>query len=365
MTRKIRILSLDGGGIRGIIPGTILNHIERALQAGSGGDCRLADCFDLIAGTSTGGILACGYLLPDAFGSRPRYTAEEVLDVYRKHGGEIFPDSRLNGLRSLIGEKYQADALEENLLRFFGDATLAELLKPCLIPAYDIRNRKTKFFNSVDGARRTRNFAVRDVARATSAAPTYFEASMIRSKFDVPHALIDGGVVANNPALCAYSEARTLDFGDLLGDRDAPNRPSAKDMMIVSIGTGKETRAYRWAEAKDWGKAGWLQPVLDIMMSGASEIVDFQLRRMFDTLDPWLDRNYTRLEPELHDASSQMDDASDRNIRELEVAGRRFIEANEQQLQTLVDDLIAAGPPAAKPRPTASSPGRMEHRAAA
>lgn len=346
MKRKIRILSLDGGGIRGILPGVILAFVEEELQKRTSSDRRLADFFELIAGTSTGGILACGYLCPhDSQPLRSKFTAREVLDIYLGHGGEIFAASTLQQFRSLGGvtdERYQADVLEAKLKELFGDTYLSQLLKPCLIPAYDIRNRRTKFFDTTDGAFATGDFLVRDVARATSAAPTYFEAASVKSKFQVPHALIDGGVFANDPTMCAYAEARSLDFSAVLGP-EFPKNPSAKDMMILSLGTGKEMRPFHFEHAKDWGKVGWVNPLLEIMMSAASEVVGYQVRQMFQTLES--DRDYYRLDPELHDASPDMDDVSRGNIIELEVAGRKYVQDHEKELIEIVERLIELDEP--------------------
>lgn len=353
MRRKIRILSLDGGGIRGILPGVILSHIETRLREREGAERRLADYFELIAGTSTGGILACGYLTPTQPCCRPR-SANEVVDIYLKQGDEIFNVSLLQmfrGMGGVLDEKYNADALERTLDEFLGHETrLSDMLKPCLITAYDIRKRRTRFFNSTDASRQGRNFYVRDVARATSAAPTYFETTMIRSELGVGYPLIDGGVFANNPSMCAYAESRTLNFAEVLDDSRLPNRPSAKDMMIVSIGTGCEAEEFDFGRARDWGQITWIRPVLDIMMTAASEIVDYQLKQMFDTLDDERDRNdYLRLQPQLHDASPEMDNVTAENIAALHEAGLRFVDENETRLEALVDRLIELGP---RPEPS-------------
>src|SRR3954463_2427276 len=123
-SQKFRVLSIDGGGIRGIIPGQILVNLERYLQAQSGNTAlRIADCFDLIAGTSTGGILTCLYLLPDSVGPRPagtkprpRFSAKDAVDLYLNYGDDIFQVPLFQRLRSLGGladEKYSATVLEK------------------------------------------------------------------------------------------------------------------------------------------------------------------------------------------------------------------------------------------------------------
>ncbi|MCK4803316.1 MAG: patatin-like phospholipase family protein, partial [Spirochaetes bacterium] len=235
MSKFTRILSIDGGGIRGLIPAKVLAAVEQKLQEKTGNkNAHIADFFDLISGTSTGGLLTCIYLCPGLNGSRdrPRFSAEEAVRLYMERGDRIFDLSLWQRIRSAGGlrdEKYSADAFEETLEDYFGDLRLSDLLKPCLITAYDIKRRCTVFFTQHDAKRmETRDFFLKDVARATSAAPTYFEAAKIKSLADVPYPLIDGGVFANNPAICAYIEVR----------RKFKKRPIIKKIAMLSLGTG-------------------------------------------------------------------------------------------------------------------------------
>jgi len=336
MPNKIRIISIDGGGIRGIIPAVILCEIEKRIQAVKGDDARLSDFVHLVAGTSTGGIIACAMLMPDGSG-RPSYTMDEVLDIYMERGQEIFSRSGRHKFRTLGGltdEKYEATGLERALEEKFGDALLSQLLRPCLITSYDIRYRKTVFFGSHktdNGNNKGRDYQVRHVARATSAAPTYFEAANVPSVAGVHHALIDGGVFANNPAMCAYAEARGMSF-------DSVEKPTSKDMFMLSIGTGTVKKEYPHAKAKDFGMVEWVQPVIDIMMSGNSETVSYQLQMLFEAgSNP---DGYIRMEPGLHNASPDMDNASPENLAALREAGVKYVTDNYELIQRIVDVLL-------------------------
>lgn len=341
MKKKIKILSIDGGGIRGILPGTILNYIEKELQRKSNNpECRLADYFDLIAGTSTGGILTCTYLTCDDAG-KPRYSAQDALNIYLERGGDIFNLPLSRKLWSWFGirrPKYSVSSLENALKDYFGDTMTADLKRPCIITAYDIRDRRAVFFNKVDGIKNpVRNYKVRDVARATSAAPTYFEPAKIKSQIDAPLVLVDGGVFANNPALCAYAEARTLDFGQ----QDTPGDiafPSAEDMFLLSLGTGTEQQPYYYDKAKNWGMVKWIQPIIDIMMSGNSETVDYQLKQMFKAVKH--EDCYQRIQPSLHNAKAQMDDVSTENLKALHEAGLVYISNNEDKINKIIDMIL-------------------------
>lgn len=324
----MNILSLDGGGIRGIIPGMVLVALEQKLQQiKQNPNLRLADVFDLIAGTSTGGILTCLYLCPDMQNPpRPRFSAQEAVKLYLENGDDIFDVSffkKISSAGGLTDEKYSADALEKVLKSYLGDLKLSQLLKPCLITAYDINRRKAKFFNSADVAQDgpARDFYVRDVARATSAAPTYFEPANITAMDRGVHPLVDGGVFANNPAMCACVEA----FG-----KNASLKVS--DLKVLSLGTGTSDKPYEYTVAKSWGKLGWVGPVLDIMMSGVSDTVDYQLKMLFNSAN--VPAQYLRLQADLtdHPVDSAMDNASEKNLRALEKAGQALAASKDAEL---------------------------------
>lgn len=342
---KVRILSLDGGGIRGIIPATIMVEIENRLQLRTGNpDARIADYFDLIAGTSTGGILTGIYLCPGE-NNRPKFTAAQALNLYLENGKDIFQMEFLSKVAKLyvvFNEMYPSKFIEDLLAQYFGDTELDDLLRPCLITAYDIRNRKAQFFNSVDakGGKNIYNFKLKDVCRATSAAPTYFEPAKIESLQGADYTLVDGGVFVNNPALAAYSEARTIRFSQEVGPTK-PDFPSAKEMLIISIGTGTVKTPYHYDKIKNAGLISWLPIVIDIMMSGNSETVDYHLRKMFNTLSTEDEKDYYRMEPALQDASSEMDEVTDENLKNLHEAGLYFIAKNDKLIEEIVDKLVA------------------------
>jgi len=335
MAKLTRILSIDGGGIRGIIPGKVLVSLEGKLKEQTRNpDMRVADAFDLIAGTSTGGILTCGCLCPDLEGdpARPRFSAEQIEELFAKRGGEIFDASLWQRVRSIGGlskEKYRAKALEEVITDYFGDLKLAGLLKPCLITAYDIERRQAKFFTQHTATGQAKNdYLVRDVVRAATAAPSYFQTARVESATGVPSPLIDGGVFASNPALCAFVEARKKLTGS----------PTAENMAILSLGTGHITRAYQYKRVKGWGRLQWTIPLFDIILSGVAETVGHQLTYIFDAAE--VPRQYLRVDGELREASPGVDNASPGNIRALRQDGTRIAEEFDDELDEFVQLLV-------------------------
>ncbi|CEJ65856.1 MULTISPECIES: patatin-like phospholipase family protein [Citrobacter] len=330
----MRILSIDGGGIRGILPGMLLVALEKKLQdKEKKPTARIADYFDLVAGTSTGAILCSAYVCPDATGT-PKFSAQEAVNFYLQDGDEIFDVGIWKTISSLGGvsdEKYPATELERVLKTAFGDTKLSELLKPTCIVAYDVSSRLPVIFKQHSAVAKKRDFLVRDVLRATSAAPTYFEAARIYSLPPLPqkYVLVDGGVVANDPALCAYSEA--IKFSNVAG---------IKDMIIVSLGTGKKLQGYSYSEVKDWGPFGWAKPAIDIALEGGPQMTAYYLQQIASTVK---NAKYYRLQPELYDADPTLDNASRENLERLHNAGLQNAAAFDNTLNEIATLLVSNG----------------------
>lgn len=349
---KIRILSLDGGGIRGIIPATIIQYIEQEIGRLTGNKkTRIGEYLDMVAGTSTGGILASLYLTPLNPGETiARYNATDALLLYKEHGKKIFQKGFWEKFTNfqLWNERFKADNLQKLLDEYFGNTLLSQLIRPCLITSYDFFKRRATFFNST-GARlyggEVKDFYVKNITRATSAAPTYFEPAQINSLGGGEFNLIDGGVFVNNPAMCAYSEARNTEFSKdrFMTDKfklPKKDKPAAKDMFIVSIGTGSESKQFDFEKLKNAGLVSWLPVIIDIMMSGNSETVDYHLRKIYDTLEDSDKTDYMRLNPSLHSASSEMDNASRKNTEALFEAGSMYVYDNQEQLNKIAAKLV-------------------------
>jgi patatin-like phospholipase/acyl hydrolase len=222
-----------------------------------------------------------------------------------------------------------------------GDVTLAQSRKNCIITAYDITERKAVFFTSPEARKyEHRNWLLRDVARATSAAPTYFELAEIRSMGGTAMYLIDGAVYAGNPTVCAVVEAnKSVDLTPDPSPKGEGRNPGIADLYIVSVGTGKQKKKYDHNTAKDWGAIGWARPMIDILLSSSAEVVDYQMRQLFKVAG--CSDCYVRLEPALGKANPEMDDASDKNICRLKDAGAYFINENAEMLDQIVSSLTS------------------------
>jgi len=318
----VRILAIDGGGIRGLIPAVVLAEIERRTGR------RTADLFDLIAGTSTGGILACGLTRPGDDGA-PAYTAADLIGLYESEGPEIFHRSLLRRVASVDGfvdERYDDSGLGAALRRTLGVTRLSETLTDVFITAYEIERREAFFFRS-SRAREdlAYDFTLVDVARATAAAPTYFEPVRVR---DVAgsgsYALVDGGVFALNPAMTAYAALAAAGRHDEID-------------LVVSLGTGSQTRPLPFEDVRGWGQLEWARPIVDVVFDGVAQTVDFELGQLLP------EGGYVRLQTRLEEAGDELDDASDRNLEALRREGARLVEERSADLDRIAAALTPAG----------------------
>jgi len=319
MARHVRVLSIDGGGIRGVIPAAVLTEIERRTSR------TVPELFDLVAGTSTGGIIALALTAPGEHGA-PRWRASDLLDLYRREGEHIFSRSvwqRITSAEGVLDEKYPADGLEAALSKYFGDVRLRDALTPVLVTAYELERRKPFFFRSRRAAADpVYDFPMREAARATSAAPTYFEPPELVNEADGErYALVDGGVFANNPSMCAYAEILSEDRG--------------ADVFVVSLGTGQLNRPIHYADAKDWGLLGWAKQIFNVVLDGVSDTTDYELEQL---LGP---ERHARLQIELIGASDDLDDASPGNIANLETKARELIAGNDAEIDRVCAALAA------------------------
>lgn len=254
----IKILSIDGGGIRGIIPAILLAEIEKVTGK------KIHELFDFFAGTSTGGILTLLLNKPNPL------PASDLIEIYDGSDGKtIFKKNCFTLLNYVFkGPKYDKKGIEAVLAAKLGNTYLKDMLNPVLITSYETECRNATFFSNYDS--RYKDLYLKDVARATSAAPTYFEPLNIQSK----GTFIDGGVAANNPAMCAYVEVLKLLKREGID-------PDSKKIIVVSLGTGTATNSYCYNEMKHWTPIDWIKgPLISSFFDGNSNTVEYQLKQI-------------------------------------------------------------------------------------
>jgi predicted acylesterase/phospholipase RssA len=292
----VRVLAIDGGGIRGLIPALVLAEIERRSRR------PIAGLFDLVAGTSTGAVLACALTRPNPM------TAAQAAALYEREGPQVFDRSlvkKITSLGGLIDERYDARGLVASLRRHLGDIHLAQATTRLAITTYDLQARQALVLRTDD------DMSMVDAAHASSAAPTYFEPVRVGAR-----TLIDGGVFAINPAALAYAEA------------------AGEIEVLASLGTGQHTRPLPFDEVKDWGQLEWARPILDVVFDGSADAVDGQLAALVS------DR-YIRLQTRLDEASDALDDASHENLAALRREAERLIVRRSADIDRLCATLVA------------------------
>jgi uncharacterized protein len=331
--KKLSVLAVDGGGIRGIIPARVLQAIEE--RSGR----PVSELFDLVAGTSTGGLVVLGLTKPAGKGATtPRYKAADLVALYRDHGAEIFHASLARRVATgdgLLGPRYPAEPIEAVLKTQFGDTMLSEALVEVVVPSYDLSKPAPFFFKRRYG----RDDAALDVpmtsaARATSAAPTYFEPAPLKPfpGETRDHALVDGGVFANNPAVSAYAEALDLWGHDV-------------EVQVVSIGTGEPPQEIGrgqipvpYAKARGWGLTRWARPVLEVVFDGVADASEWQLTRLCRHGTGGSPR-YHRLQSALPTANHALDDASEANLERLLADADTLIAEKDLDIAAICDAL--------------------------
>lgn len=304
-----KILSLDGGGLRGLITARMLQRLN-AGPAIAG----WLDKADLIAGTSTGGILALGL----AAGKTP----QQMADLYKIKGPDIFDDSLLDNVLDLgrtIGAEYSSKVLKKELRSIFGATTLAQLGKKVTVPTFDLDNEATganertwkpKIFHNFSGSDSDGKFLAADIALYTSSAPTYFPSA---------DGYIDGGVFANNPSLVALAQA-------ISQQNKAAERANIDDVVLLSVGTGKSLN-YIKGKTLDWGYAQWVKPLITILMDGVAGIADYQASQL-------LGERYCRLEIIFDESESIALDAVSKLDRMDQIGSSVALSDTTQWIQT-------------------------------
>ncbi len=332
--QTVKILSIDGGGIRGYIPALILEDLaERLKKRGKSPD--FASHFDIIAGTSSGSLTALGLTAPAAdtegdnkYLNIPRHSISDIVNMYEVRRNEIFPEMPLSGLKTIrqaFHEKYDDTGLERVLEDLFGDRTMEDTLTDVLISSYDLKTARPVMIQKSSKGQTRENFFMKDVARGSSAAPTYFEPHLMTSlSGNTEYCLIDGAMAANNPSLCAYVEARQL-------------YPKAQKFIICSFGTGYSPQRWDYRKAQKWGFLDWISPqngtpLYHIMAGAQEQCVDSQVSAIPEV-------TYYRINPLLTNTKDNIDDASIENMKLLKKIAQKEILEREDTLDTIAEKI--------------------------
>ncbi|RLM68849.1 patatin-like protein 1 [Panicum miliaceum] len=338
--RLITVLSIDGGGIRGLIPATIIACLEAKLQELDGPEARIADYFDVIAGTSTGALITAMLAAPDEK-KRPLFAARDISQFYLENGPKIFPQRKIgflkpaaNLLSLMRGPKYDGAFLHDRIKSLTHDVRIADTVTNVVVPAFDVKSLQPVIFSTYEALHEPlKNAHLSDICISTAAAPTYFPAHFFRTESadrkepSREFHLVDGGVAANNPTMVAMSmltkevlrhnpDFRPVEFGNFL---------------IISIGTGapKQAEKYTAPKCAKWGLLRWLYdggftPLIDIFSHASADMVDIHAQVLFEALR--CEKNYLRIQDDsLVGHTSSVDIATKENMEALIGIGRELL----------------------------------------
>ena len=335
------VLAIDGGGVRGIVAAIVLDALDAEFKA-AGKTCSVADCFDLIAGTSSGAVIAAGLSFPAADGGVSTNPAD-LRRFFETQLRAIFPPRPfcnipvIGRLPQLFGPLHDPTPLEAVLTEQFSDMVFASARRNVMIPAYSIDPRDIVLFRggpAYEGLKEGERFGmirVRDAIMGSAAAPTFFPPHRIETPDrSASWTAIDGGVFLNDPSMAAATEAMRLFPGE--------------NLRVVSIGTGRQTRNYPFEKSRRWGFSEWVSPTGRFRTPLISAIQDGQARAVNRQLKYLIGDNYTRFDYRLVKGrgSDKLDDASKKNLQRLTRGALEMVEEMRPQLRQLARDLNPA-----------------------
>lgn len=325
MGKLVKILSVDGGGMRGIIPGMVLTEIER--KTGK----PISELFDLLSGTSIGAVYALGLSIPDENG-KPKWKAEDMANTFIKHGEQTFHRTLWEKIKtgnSVIDRKYSSENSKAVFMKYTGDTKLKDGLTELLIPSYDLETGLPFFFKRSEARKNHfHDFTMLQALMATTAAPVFFEPYKIEPTGDPllkHYAFIDGGIVANNPAMCAYVEAKTL-------------FPDADEFMIVSLGTGELGAKILYEKMRGWGAIQWLPKIFPLIFLGQDDVVDHQMNTLLNTSGDKLN-HYYRVQIRLQDQEGKFDKKDFLSTHSLQILGENLVEDFSHEIEEICSKL--------------------------
>lgn len=313
----IRILSIEGGGVYGILPAHVLQYIEQ--KSGK----PIAELFDMIMGTSTGSLLSVLLTIPGD-SNKPKYSASDALAIYKNQGKMIFYSPwyhRILTLNGLIGPKYMTTERMEVFRDYLGDTYFDQLLNNVVIPAYGVKQRSPLLFmNWQQAGVPDMNFAVADLLMGAVSPPGFFPSVVFGSQKD-RFLLADGAVFANNPDLAAV----------LIAMKMYPK----KKYILVSLGTGKVERdTVSSSEVVDWGDLQWSEEILPVLMDGTMKFNNLLLEKSF----PFpIDVYY--FNTQISSFKREIDNINPLNLESLNQIGDRLVEENQKKLDELIPKL--------------------------
>lgn len=327
--KQINVLSLDGGGVKSITSLKILEYIEK--QSGK----KVTDLFDVVSGTSSGGILALYLTAPDPKNpSESQYSATDIINIFQNDTRKIFKPKRISkvvptSILQLVRPGYENANVERVFKERFKDVKVSDLVVNTIITSYDSEDAVPFVFASYDS--KTNTALVKDAAIATSSAPFYFSPLCYNDKDDKkPVTLIDGGIISKNPSLITYFELKKL-------------YPNAQINML-SLGSGlQDKKNYNYNRMRKWGFVQYVVPMISFMLDGGCNTVDYQMKQLIPSNEG--KGSYYRFQIPLNSrvdgSNNKINDTSDKNMTVLKGIASKYIDEHKAELDKMIEQLEA------------------------
>lgn len=336
--KKFAILSIDGGGIRGIIPSVFLAALKDMLEL-NGMKQPLHKIFSLMAGTSTGGLISLALSVPRTqktdgsfYDPEGGMIPQRLPELYEKLGDRAFPGNRqhyMRTFRQFFTSKYSSAPLRSILTEMYGTNTVKHALTNLLITTFDMESMQPVFIKKrtpESGGESDPDFFMVDAALATAAVPTYFPPASVASvgKEQKKYCLIDGGIFCINPAMSALTEARKM-------------MPEA-EYILLSLGTGTQTEDYKTERMNRWGFFNWIAPWMGVPLIAA--VGEGQRISTTHMLKRYPKVSLYRFDVDLDRGKGRIDDGSPENLKYLRDKANQMIRDNRESMHAVMEALI-------------------------
>lgn len=338
--KKFFILSIDGGGLRGIIPSVFLATLKDTLE-NRGLKKPYHKVFNLMAGTSTGGLISLALSVPlyktpngNLYAPEGGIVPQKLPELYETLADRAFPGNRQHvwrTIRQFFTSKYTATSFQTILFELFGTCTLKNALTNLLLTSFDMKSMQPIFMKkrtTEAGGESDPDFFMVDAALATISVPTYFPPAHVMPVDDrANYCLVDGGIFCINPAMSALTEARKI----------SPK----SEYILLSLGTGTQKEEYSTDAMNRWGFFNWIAPWLGVpLITAVGEGQRISTNHM---LKRYPGVTLYRFDVQLDNGKGRIDDGSPENLNYLHKKAQEMIRDNYEKMQEVLQALLMNG----------------------
>lgn len=319
---QVRILSIDGGGAKGIVPAIILDYIEKKLQElAKNPKVRLSEFLDFVAGTAAGSIISSLIITPDSNG-KPAFSMKDIIPIIFEFNEVLYQNKRKYWKKTDLQEK-----ITGTHIKYFDHWKMKDLLLPIAITGYDILNETPIIFTNKDESKKYENLLVKDIVMGSCAHPVLMDPIDFRDGIG-RHIIVNANVIANNPSMIAYIEAsKTPEIIDKF------KRITPDNTFLLSVGTGKTPRIEKFPGIEKLSKNKWFDLLIKMNIQSSTIIAEYESRCMYESYN--MKDHYIRIEPEIILSDFDILNSSEKNMLHLHQDAVNFVNGNKGMLDDI------------------------------